>query len=306
MDKNCENNNNSRNTAEGCNKEEEQYLNLIKEILKNGENVSDRTGTGTRRLFGRSMRYSLENNAFPLLTTKKVAYNTIMRELIFFIRGETDNKILRKQNVRIWDGNSTREYFDSIGIDRETDDLGPVYGFQWRHCGAKYKTCHDDYTGKGIDQLQNVIDQIKKNPTSRRLVVCAWNPCQLNEMALPPCHCLFQFQVSQGKLSCILYQRSCDVGLGVVFNIASYAALTIIVAKLCNLEAGEFIHFMGDVHIYNDHIEALLTQIERKPFAFPTLKLKEKEYNKLEDFEFEDFILENYESHPPIKMKMSV
>lgn len=291
---------------ENVNKEEMQYLDLVRKIMEEGDHIADRTGTGTLSLFGHSMRYSLKDNAFPLLTTKRVAYKSVLEEILFFVRGQTDNKILRNKNIKIWNGHSTREYFDSIGIKREADDLGPVYGFQWRHFDAEYKTCHDDYTGQGIDQLAEVIEMIKKNPTSRRLIVSAWNPKQIDQMALPPCHTLFQFKVVGKKLSCILYQRSCDLGLGVPFNIASYSFLTIMVAKLCGLEPHEFIHFMGDAHVYKDHVEALETQLERKPFKFPTMRLKDKQYNTLEDFEYDDFILEGYEYHPPVVMKMSV
>ncbi|OQS53672.1 TS-1 [Ecytonucleospora hepatopenaei] len=288
------------------NNEEKQYLQLIKRCIEEGEYQDDRTGTGTYGIFGTQMRYSLENNAFPLLTTKKTAYKSILEELLFFIRGQTDNKILMEKGVKIWNGNSTKEYFEKVGINREANDLGPVYGFQWRHYGAPYETCKTNYEGKGIDQLRDVIEQIKTNPTSRRLIVCAWNPLQLKEMALPPCHTLFHFKVYGNKLSCILYQRSGDVGLGVPFNIASYALLTIIVAKLTNLEPSEFIHFIGDTHVYKDHVEPLKEQLDREPFDFPKMRLKEKTYEKLEDFEFEDFILEDYKSHGPIKMNMSV
>ncbi|EED43902.1 thymidylate synthase [Enterocytozoon bieneusi H348] len=286
--------------------EEHQYLELIKRILRDGIQCNDRTGTGTRSVFGAQLRFSLRNNQFPLLTTKRVAIKSIIGELLFFIRGQTNNKILKQQGIHIWDGNSTREFFDKVGIQREEDDLGPVYGFQWRHFGAHYKTCHDDYTGEGVDQLKYVIDEIQKNPESRRIIVSAWNPLCLKDMALPPCHTLFQFRVYGNKLSCMLYQRSGDVGLGIPFNIASYALLTIIVAQICNLEPDEFVHTIGDAHIYNDHIEALNKQITRTPFPFPKLKLANKEYRKFEDFEIEDFILEDYNHHPGIIMKMSV
>lgn len=285
--------------------EEFQYLNLIRECIEEGEFQNDRTGTGTKSIFGRSMRFSLKNNIFPLLTTKFVPFRVVAEELLFFIKAQTDNKILKSKNIHIWDGNSTEEFFKKNGIHREADDLGPVYGFQWRHFGAEYKTCKTDYTKCGIDQLNEVIESIRNNPSSRRHVVIAWNPIQLKEMALPPCHCLFQFRVSNGKLSCILYQRSGDMGLGIPFNIASYSLLTIMIAKLTNLEPNEFIHFIGDTHVYLDHFEPLKIMLERDPKSFPTLKLKDKIYNSIEDFCLEDFILENYDPHPKIVMKMS-
>lgn len=288
--------------------EENQYLDLIRDCIENGESRDDRTGTGTRSVFGRTMRFSLENDTLPLLTTKSVPFRIVLEELLFFIRAQTDNKILSDKNIHIWDGNSTKEFFEKNGIDRQAGDLGPVYGFQWRHFGAKYKTCNDVYEGdnSGIDQLNNVISELKTNPNSRRLVVSAWNPVDLKEMALPPCHCLFQFLSNNGKLTCILYQRSGDVGLGIPFNIASYSILTYIVAKLTNLTPHEFIHFVADAHVYKDHEEPLKVQLKRQPKNFPKLKLKEKEYKSLEDFEFEDFILEDYQPAPKITMKMSV
>lgn len=251
------------------------------------------------------MRFSLKDGIFPLLTTKFVPFRVVLEEALFFIRGQTSNKILNDKNIHIWDGNSTKEYFEKYGIDRKPGDLGPVYGFQWRHWGAEYKSCNDDYSGKGIDQLQNIVDEIKSNSQSRRLVVSAWNPTQIGEMALPPCHCLFQFYVANGRLSCMLYQRSGDLGLGIPFNIASYSIITVIIAKLCNLELGEFVHTIGDAHVYLNHIDSLKIQLERVPKKFPTLSLKNKKYTSFEDFEFEDFILENYEYHPKIVMKMS-
>lgn len=288
------------------NNEELQYLDTVRECIKGGEKQQDRTGTGTLTLFGRSMRYSLDNGRFPLLTTKMVPFRVVAEELLFFVRSQTDNKILKSKNIHIWDGNSTKEYFEKVGIERKEDDLGPVYGFQWRHFGAEYKTCNDNYEGQGIDQLQRAIDTLKANPASRRMVVVAWNPQQLSEMALPPCHCMFQFLAANGKLTCILYQRSGDMGLGVPFNIASYSLLTVMVAKLAGLEPYEFVHFIGDAHVYCDHIEPLKLQLEREPRDFPTLKLADKDYKRIEDFALEDFILEGYNPHPKIAMKMSV
>lgn len=285
--------------------EEKQYLEIIKDCIENGEYQSDRTGTGTLSLFGRSMRFSLRDNRLPLLTTKFVPFRVVLEELLFFIRGQTDNRILIDKNIHIWDANCTKEFFVKNGIDREENDLGPVYGFQWRHFGAEYKDCKTDYSNQGIDQLNEVIESIRNNPTSRRHLVVAWNPTQIKQMALPPCHCLFQFRVSNGRLSCILYQRSGDMGLGIPFNIASYSLLTIMIAKLTGLEPDSFIHFIGDTHVYMDHVEPLKTILEREPREFPKITLNDKKYNKIEDFEFDDFILENYNPHPKVVMKMS-
>lgn len=228
--------------------QESQYLELIRHILKNGTFEEGRNGR-TKSVFGYSMRFSLKDNIIPLLTTKRVAWKTCFHELIWFIRGETNNNLLNEKNVHIWDGNGSREFLDSRGLnDYEVNDLGPVYGHQWRNFNANYTNCHENYRGKGVDQLQNIIDILKdpKERTSRRLVLSAWNPCQLEEMALPPCHVLMQFNVRENKyLSCSLYQRSGDVGLGIPFNIASYSFLTHIIAHHCDLIADEFVHFMA-------------------------------------------------------------
>ncbi|KAI5173272.1 thymidylate synthase [Pancytospora epiphaga] len=285
---------------------EYQYLKIVKECVEEGILREDRTGTGSLAVVGKSMRFSLENNTLPLLTTKFVPFRVVLEELLFFIRGQTDNKILREKKVHIWDGNSTKEFFEKNGINREADDLGPIYGFQWRHFGAGYRTCDDSYVGEGVDQLQNVIDALRNNPNSRRHVVVAWNPTDLKQMALPPCHCLFQFVALNGKLSTIMYQRSADMGLGVPFNIASYSLLAFIVAKLTGLEPYEFIHFLGDTHVYSDHVDALKVQLERDPRPFPTLTFADKEYKDLNDFDISDFILEGYDPHPKISMVMSV
>ena len=251
--------------------EEYQYLRLIKDILEDGHKETTRNGT-TFSLFGRSMRFSLKNNKIPILTTKQTAWKTCLKELLWFIRGSTDNRELLSQN-----GHSSREYLDSIGFqDRKENDLGPIYGYQWRHFNAPYMDFNTDYTGKGIDQLQYIIDMLK-NPetrTSRRLVMTAWNPCQIQEIALPPCHVLCQFNVHSGnKLSCALYQRSGDVGLGVPFNIASYSFLTHLLAKHCGLEPVEFIYFLGNAHIYDDHAQPLKEQLSNIPFEFPTIQI---------------------------------
>ncbi|KAJ6638179.1 Thymidylate synthase [Pseudolycoriella hygida] len=286
--------------------DELQYLNLIKHILGHGKKRGDRTGVGTISVFGGQMRFNLRNQTFPLLTTKKVFFRGIAEELLWFIKGCTDAKELQKKNVRIWDGNSTREFLDKNGFtDREEGDLGPVYGFQWRHFGAKYKTCKDDYSGHGVDQLNDVIKRIKENPNDRRIIMSAWNPIDVPQMALPPCHCLVQFYVADGELSCQLYQRSADMGLGVPFNIASYALLTHMIAHVTGLKAGDFVHTLGDAHVYLNHIEPLQEQIKREPKPFPVLNFK-RTVNSIEDFVYEDFEIKDYVSHPSIKMDMAI
>lgn len=286
--------------------EELQYLNLVGKIIKEGNEVSDRTGVGTFSLFGAQMRFSLRDNTIPLLTTKRVFWRAVVHELLWFIGGSTNAKILQEKGVHIWDGNSTREFLDKSGFhDREEGDLGPVYGFQWRHCGAEYKTCHDDYSGQGVDQLAEVINKIKTNPQDRRIIMCSWNVVDIPKMALPPCHCLVQFYVANGEVSCQLYQRSADMGLGVPFNIASYALLTHMIAHITGLKAGEFIHTTGDTHVYKNHVDPLLEQIKREPKEFPKLKIK-RNVTSIDDFKFEDFELEGYSPQGPIKMEMAV
>jgi len=291
--------------AEG-NPEEQQYLALIERIMATGSRRGDRTGTGTLSVFGAQMRFSLRDGAFPLLTTKKVFLRGIAEELFWFVKGSTSAKELQDKNVRIWDGNSTREYLDSIGLkDREEGDLGPVYGFQWRHCGAEYTNMHADYTGKGVDQLAEVIDSLKNNPNSRRHIICSWAPCDLPKMALPPCHCLCQFYVADGELSCQLYQRSADMGLGVPFNIASYALLTCMIAQVTGLKPGEFIHTLGDAHVYLNHVDALKQQVARSPTEFPKLTLN-PDVKKIEDFCWQDVTVSDYNPQGKIKMDMAV
>jgi len=286
--------------------EEMQYLNLIKRIIETGNKRGDRTGTGTLSLFGAQMRFSLRGGTFPLLTTKKVFYRGIAEELFWFIRGSTSAKELQDKNVRIWDGNSSREFLDSIGLtNREEGDLGPVYGFQWRHFGAEYVDMHSDYSGKGVDQLAEVINRIKTKPNDRRIIMCAWNPADLDKMALPPCHCLVQFYVANGELSCQLYQRSADMGLGVPFNIASYALLTCMIAHVTGLVPGDFVHTLGDAHVYSNHVEALKTQLKREPETFPKIVIK-REVEKIEDFNIDDFEIVGYDPHPKIAMDMAV
>ncbi|XP_050741587.1 thymidylate synthase [Drosophila biarmipes] len=289
------------------NRDEEQYLNLVRDIIANGEQRMDRTAVGTLSLFGAQMRFNMRDS-FPLLTTKRVFFRGVAEELIWFVAGKTDAKLLQAKNVHIWDENSTREFLDKLGhTERAVGDLGPVYGFQWRHFGAEYGTCDDDYSGKGIDQLRQVIDTIKKNPSDRRIIMSAWNPLDIPKMALPPCHCLAQFYVSQarGELSCQLYQRSADMGLGVPFNIASYALLTHMIAHVTGLKPGDFVHTMGDTHVYLNHVEPLREQLERTPRPFPKLVIK-RQVQDIEDFRYEDFEIVGYNPYPKIKMDMAV
>ncbi len=283
---------------------EYQYLDLVRRIIREGVQRDDRTGTGTRSIFGAQMRFDLKDS-FPLLTTKRVFWRGVVEELLWFISGSTDAKQLSAKGVSIWDGNGSRQFLDKLGFThREVGDLGPVYGFQWRHFGAKYEDCRKDYSGEGVDQLAQVIDTIKRKPHDRRIVLCAWNPDAMAEMALPPCHVLSQFYVANGRLSCQMYQRSCDMGLGVPFNIASYALLTLLVASVCGLQAGEFVHTLGDAHVYNNHIEALEQQLQRKPKPFPRVAITPRE--NIEHFTADDIKLVGYEPHKTIKMKMAV
>tara|TARA_B100000161_G_scaffold154891_1_gene110332 strand:+ start:3836 stop:4726 length:891 start_codon:yes stop_codon:yes gene_type:complete len=286
--------------------EEFQYLQLIENILKNGSTSETRNGT-TKSIFGNMMRFTLNNGTIPILTTKKVAWKTCFKELTWFIKGNTSNKLLKEMNVHIWDDNGSKEFLEKQGLDYEEDDLGPVYGHQWRHFNAPYTDCNTDYENKGIDQLQELITNLKSETgrQSRRLLISAWNPCQIKEMALPPCHVLMQFYVSENKyLSCSLYQRSGDVGLGVPFNIASYSFLTHILAKHCGLEAKDFVYFLGNAHIYEEHIEPLQEQLTRIPYEFPKIQIKEQKEN-IEDYDLKsiEFITE-YKYHDIIKMKM--
>ena len=291
--------------------QEYQYLSLIKKIIKNGVQEIGRNGTTYTRIGG-MMRFSLEDNKIPIMTTKKLAWRVCLKELLWFMNGDTNNELLQQQNVKIWNDNATREFLDSRGLYHlRENDLGPVYGHQWRFWNAPYSRefgCFEDYRRKGIDQLQNIIDDINQTKntgeTSRRMIMTAWNPEQIDEMALPPCHVLSQFHITEGnKLSCTLYQRSADMGLGVPFNIASYAFLTHILAKHCDLEAKEFIHFIGNAHIYDDHIDVLEEQVLNEPYEPPDLIISEKKEN-IEQYKFEDFKIENYNYHRPIKMKM--
>ena len=253
------------------------------------------------------MKFSLENNKIPILTTKKMAWKTCLKELLFFIKGDTNNDNLKNNNVHIWNANCSREFLDKRKLfNRPVDDLGPIYGFQWRHFNARYENCNSSYKDKGIDQLNNIIKQLKdpKQRFSRRLIMTAWNPLQLDEMALPPCHLLCQFNViDTNKLTCCLYQRSGDIGLGIPFNIASYAFLTHLIAHICNLKAYQFNHYISNAHIYEDHASKLLEQTQMEPYEFPTLTILNN-YDNIDNYQFSDFIINDYKHHPTIKLNM--
>ncbi|KAI3828032.1 hypothetical protein L1987_02122 [Smallanthus sonchifolius] len=287
------------------NHQEYLYLRLVEDIISNGALKGDRTGTGTLSKFGCQMRFNLRKS-FPMLTTKKVFWRGVVEELLWFISGSTSAKVLQDKGIRIWDGNASRSYLDSIGlVDREEGDLGPVYGFQWRHFGARYTDMHADYTGQGFDQLLDVIDKIKNNPDDRRIILSAWNPSDLKQMALPPCHMFAQFYVNQGELSCQMYQRSSDMGLGVPFNIASYALLTCMIAHVCDLVPGDFVHVLGDAHVYSTHVRPLQDQLQKLPKPFPTLKINPAKKD-IDAFVADDFELTGYNPHQKIEMKMAV
>lgn len=259
-----------------------QYLDLLQDILDNGVDKGDRTGTGTRSVFGRQMRFDL-SKGFPLVTTKKVHLKSIIYELLWFLKGDTNVHYLQEHGVRIWN-----EWADENG------DLGPVYGSQWRN-----------WDGKGIDQIKDLIETLKKDSNSRRMIVTAWNPSEIPNMKLPPCHMMFQFYVADNKLSCMLYQRSCDMFLGVPFNIASYALLTMMIAHVCGFELGEFIHTLGDTHIYRNHFEQVKEQLSREPKPLPKMLIKRK-VDSIDDFQYEDFELIDYDPWPAIKGQVSV
>lgn len=304
----------------------QQYLDLLKTIMERGVDKQDRTGTGTRNIFGYQMRFDLSKN-FPLLTTKKMALRSIIYELLWFIKGDNNLKYLAENNVHIWDEwpfksylqrtmqpvppvnseewkNQMAAFVEKVRTDetfaKDYGNLGPIYGYQWRSWPAP--------NGEHIDQLARVIEQIKNNPNSRRMIVSAWNVADIDEMAkagLPPCHCLFQFYVAEGKLSCQLYQRSADTFLGVPFNIASYSLLTMMTAQVAGLKPGEFVHTLGDAHIYSNHFDQVREQLSRQPLSPPTMSINPERKN-IEDFVFEDFVLENYQSHPAIKAPIAV
>lgn len=262
-----------------------QYHDLMRHVLENGTQKGDRTGTGTKSVFGYQMRFDL-NEGFPVTTTKKLHLKSIIHELLWFLSGDTNIKYLKENGVRIWD-----EWADENG------DLGPVYGYQWRSWPTP--------NGGSVDQITNVINQIKNNPNSRRHIVSAWNPALVDDMALPPCHSLFQFYVADGRLSCQLYQRSADIFLGVPFNIASYALLTMMIAQVCDLKLGDFVHTFGDAHLYSNHMEQAELQLSRDFYKLPTMKIN-PDVKNIFDFKFEDFELVGYEAHPSIKAPIAV
>jgi thymidylate synthase len=294
---------------------DKQYLEICRHILENGTRKDDRTGTGTLSTFGYQMRFNLADG-FPLLTTKRVPFRIIAHELLWFLRGDTDIKYLLDNDVNIWNADAYRDYSEKSGLELTFDEfvraakvdgwyLGPIYAAQWRSWSEAGYSRPAGGTTKSIDQIANVIESIRTNPDSRRHIVSAWNVGELDDMALPPCHTLFQFYVADGKLSCQLYQRSGDVFLGVPFNIASYALLTHMIAHVTGLQVGEFVHTLGDAHIYTNHTEQVRTQLERVPRVLPTLSFK-RDVTDIDDFRFEDFEISGYDPHPPIKGEVSV
>lgn len=294
-----------RKTAQAIKMEEEQYLNLVRNIIEHGSVKSTRTGVNVRMIFGHVSRYSLRGGKIPLLTTKRVFWRGVVEELLWFLRGDTSAKNLAEKGVRIWDGNGSREFLDSRGLNfRDEGDLGPIYGFQWRHYGADYIDCKTDYNGAGIDQIEKIVHTLKTNPDDRRMVLTAWNPTVIDQMALPPCHVMAIFNVINGELNCMVTQRSADVGLGVPFNIASYSLLTHILAKECKLKLGDLVYTTADTHIYENHIDALKEQVKRIPKEFPTVTITDGV--AMNDLEFQHFQLHDYNPHPNIQMDMAV
>jgi thymidylate synthase len=306
--------------------EEYQYLNLMKDILDKGQVKGDRTGTGTKSIFGTQMRFSLTNQ-FPILTTKKVYWKGVVEELLWFIRGETNSKKLEEKNVNIWKGNTSREFLDKKGLNYPEGFIGPGYGWQWRHWGGQYniralqttftedgerlyiQQCGQSSPGVyGVDQLQQIVDTLKTNPNDRRMILSAWNVAEIDKMALPPCHLLAQFYVSNGALSCMWTQRSVDTLLGLPFNISSYALLTYLLAEITGYVPGDLIFSGGDTHLYNNHVDQANEQLTRVPYPFPKLKIKKKitSLKDIEALEFSDFELLDYQSHASIKAPMAV
>lgn len=275
--------------------ERQQYLELIEKIINKKSFKNDRTKVGTFSIFGANQRYNLHNSTLPIITTKKMFIRGIIEELLWMISGSTDVDVLKSKNVHFWNANA-----DSNG-----GDLGPIYGFQWRHFGAKYIDSKTDYTNQGVDQLAECIRLIKTDPDSRRIIMSAWNPMDLEKMALPPCHCFVQFYVKNDTLSCHLYQRSADMGLGVPFNITSYCLLTHMIAHVTNLKAGEFIYTTGDTHVYLNHVDALKEQCNRDPFEFPKLRFRRR-VERIDDFRLDDFEIVNYTHHPKIDLPMAL
>lgn len=291
------------------NHEELNYLELFNKVLREGTVRGDRTGTGTHSLFGERLVFSLKNNRIPVLTTKRVAFKTLAKELLWFISGSTDSKILEEQGVNIWKGNTSSEFLAKRGLPYEEGDLGPGYGFQWRHAGAVYEGMRADYRGKGVDQLSQLIETLRTDPYSRRILMSAWNVEDLDKMALPPCHIMYQLYVTEKNgekyLSAQMYQRSCDSFIGCPFNITSYALLTHIIANIMGFHADSLIMVFGDYHIYNNHIEQVKQQLQRAPYAFPKLRFTRK-LSDIDDVRLDDFELIGYKAHPLIKGAMNV
>lgn len=288
--------------------DEQTYMNALDYILQNGVRKRDRTGTGTISVFGHQMRFDITQSV-PLLTTKYVPWKQVLAELLWFVKGQTDSKILEEQGVKIWKDNTSRAFLDGRGLARLPEgDIGPGYGFQWRHAGASYQTCKDDYSGKGVDQLENVIHLLKTDPHSRRICMTAWNPCAINDMALPPCHVFVQFYVDgQKRLSCHMYQRSADMFLGFPWNMFSYSALTYLIAKRCDLTPHELVVSIGDMHIYQNHTSQVNDQLRRHPLPPPKLTISDAAKTKpLQDLTIDDFILEQYNHAPAIRAPMAV
>lgn len=285
--------------------EEKQYLLNIEEIIQTSDREENRTGIDTFVKYGVMMKFNLENGTVPLLTTKRVAHRTVIKELLWMISGNTDNNTLKRQNVHIWDDNSSEAFLKQKGLTYREGDLGPIYGFQWRHFNAEYKGADHDYTGEGFDQLAHVINEIKTNGQSRQIVMTAWNPLQIKEMALPPCHHTVHFNVSKHGLICTMIQRSGDMGLGVPFNIAFYSILTHMIAQVTDTTPYQFVHFINNAHVYENHVEPLKEQLTREPHTFPIIELNPS-IKKIDDFRLQHIKIKNYTHHGVIKMSMAV
>jgi dihydrofolate reductase/thymidylate synthase len=286
------------------NLEEERYLNVLREVYENGD-IRQTRNSITKSLFGRTLSFDLSEGRIPLLTTKRVFFKGVLKELLWFLDGQTDAKLLQKDNVNIWNGNTSKEFLDKVNLSHLVEgDIGPLYGYTWRHWGYPYEGCDKDYKGKGIDQIQQCLDLIKKDPNSRRIVFSGWNVSELDNAVLNPCHVLYQFYVNDGKLSCQMTQRSGDLFLGVPFNIASVSLLTCIFAHFCDLKPGIVTICLGDCHIYENHIDAVKEQIGRKPYEFPLLEIIGDKPEKIEDYKFEQFEIQNYKCLSAIKAKM--